>query len=58
MVGYWTRFARAGNPNGGGEPQWPQYTAAGDQFMSLQPPVPVVTDGFAEDHQCEFWDAQ
>ena len=58
MVGYWSRFARAGDPNGAGAPQWPQYTAANDLFMSLQPPVPVVTDGFAEDHQCDFWDAQ
>ena len=58
MVGYWTRFAQAGNPNGAGAPQWPQYTAAGDQFLSLQPPVPVVTDGFAADHKCDFWDSR
>lgn len=58
MLRYWARFAQAGNPNGAGAPQWPQYTAAGDQFMSLQPPIPAVTDAFAADHQCEFWDAQ
>ncbi len=25
---YWTNFARTGNPNGGGAPDWPQYNSA------------------------------
>jgi len=57
MVGYWTRFAQAGDPNGGGLPQWPAYTSASDQFMSLEPPTPVAKGGFAADHKCGFWDA-
>jgi para-nitrobenzyl esterase len=57
MVGYWTQFGRAGDPNGGGLPQWPAYTSTGDQFLSLEPPTPVVKSGFAADHNCEFWDA-
>lgn len=33
---YWTNFARNGNPNGSGAPQWPQYNAAdGWQVMHL-----------------------
>jgi para-nitrobenzyl esterase len=57
MTGYWTQFARAGDPNGAGAPQWPPYTVASDLFMSLKPPVPVVEGGFAADHKCAFWDA-
>jgi para-nitrobenzyl esterase len=57
MVGYWTQFARAGNPNRAGAPQWPSYTAASDLLMSLKPPTPAAEAGFAADHKCAFWDA-
>ncbi len=32
---YWTRFAAAGNPNGGSEPMWPQYTTTNDTHMEI-----------------------
>jgi para-nitrobenzyl esterase len=58
MVRYWTRFATAGGPNQFGLPFWPRYTTANDTYMSLKPPTPATTTGFAADHKCAFWDAQ
>jgi len=58
MVGYWTRFASTGQPNGAAAPNWPAYSTASDVFLSLKPPTPAVTGGFADDHNCDFWDAQ
>ncbi|MBX4158690.1 carboxylesterase family protein, partial [Lactiplantibacillus plantarum] len=34
---YLARFARTGNPNGPGLPQWPIYGADTDQLMSIRP---------------------
>jgi para-nitrobenzyl esterase len=54
MVGYWTSFARTGNPNSQGAPLWPPYGAS-DQFQSLNEPAPVAASGFAADHKCAVW---
>ncbi len=35
MIGYWTRFAATGNPNGGGAPQWPEYTRQAEPHLVL-----------------------
>ncbi len=35
MMGYWTRFAATGDPNGGGAAEWPAYQAATDQHLEL-----------------------
>ncbi|MGO8670653.1 MAG: carboxylesterase/lipase family protein [Capsulimonadaceae bacterium] len=35
MSSYWVNFARTGNPNGEGLPDWPQYTKSGYQVMHL-----------------------
>ena len=35
MVGYWTNFARSGDPNGEGLPVWTPYTAARRESMEL-----------------------
>lgn len=57
MVSYWTQFGRSGNPNGAGTPTWPAYTVANDTYQSLVPPTPHPETGFAEDHNCGFWDS-
>ena len=55
MVGYWTQFARSGDPNSVGAPAWPAFAAMSDQFQSLQLSAPITKTGFAVDHKCEFW---
>lgn len=54
MIGYWTQFARSGDPNSSGAPAWPPYGSS-DQFQSLHPPTPATSTGFAADHKCAFW---
>lgn len=55
MIRYWTQFARTGDPNSVGTPQWPLYSAATDRFQSLKPPTPTVKLDFAADHKCSVW---
>ena len=60
MIGYWTQFARTGNPNSHGAPYWPAYTGKHGQFQSLLAPTPnTITDSsFDADHRCSsFWDS-
>ena len=54
MVGYWTQFARSGDPNSLGAPAWPPYGSS-DEFQSLHPPTPATSTGLAADHKCAFW---
>lgn len=35
MIGYWSRFARSGNPNGSGAPEWPAYRAKGPESGAI-----------------------
>ncbi|TSD64899.1 carboxylesterase family protein [Inquilinus sp. KBS0705] len=35
MSTYWVNFAKTGNPNGPGLPEWPAYTPTGNQVMML-----------------------
>jgi para-nitrobenzyl esterase len=34
---YWANFAKTGNPNGAGLPNWPKYSVAADQIMTFTP---------------------
>jgi para-nitrobenzyl esterase len=35
MNAYWVNFAKTGDPNGDGLPQWPKYTTSGDGLMNF-----------------------
>lgn len=35
MANYWTNFAKTGNPNGDGLPDWPVFTPAGEQALLI-----------------------
>jgi para-nitrobenzyl esterase len=35
MIGFWTNFAKAGNPNGAGLPAWPAFDPASRAYMRL-----------------------
>jgi para-nitrobenzyl esterase len=54
MVGYWTQFAKSGDPNSADAPTWPPYGTS-DLFESLHPPTPTTGTGFAADHKCAVW---
>jgi para-nitrobenzyl esterase len=54
MVGYWTRFAAGGDPNGGGAPSWPAYAAATDDYLKLDDAV-MAGQG-VRSALCDFWD--
>jgi para-nitrobenzyl esterase len=41
MSGYWVQFAKTGNPNKKGPPEWPAYDAAKDQYMEFGEVVQV-----------------
>ncbi len=56
MVGYWTEFARNGDPNGFGQPLWPRFNRNQQSMQSLVPPTPTTETNFATVHQCDFWD--
>ena len=43
IAAYWTNFAKTGDPNGTGLPQWPAHTADGDVTMQIGPRVGPMT---------------
>lgn len=55
IVGYWSRFAATGDPNGGEAPVWPTYDASTDASLMLQPEITTAASERTE--ACDFWDS-
>lgn len=54
MLGYWTRFAKTGDPNGDDAVTWDAYTTSADNHIELN--VPVTTGTALKSDICDFWD--
>jgi para-nitrobenzyl esterase len=55
MSGYWTNFAKAGNPNGPGLPAWPVFTNIDNKVLYIGDPVTV--DGVANINSLKVFDS-
>lgn len=56
MIGYWTRFARHGDPNGDGAPEWEQYGSDDRFVLQLAPGEGGIEQArFSQRHNIEFW---
>ena len=55
MVGFWTSFAKTGNPNASGT-LWPAYSTANDTYLTLAPGAIATTTQISAEHNCAtFW---
>lgn len=52
MMGYWTRFAATGDPNGAGATTWPPYDANTDSMLQLDD-TPVAINGY-HNTECDY----
>jgi para-nitrobenzyl esterase len=57
LVATWTNFAATGDPNGGGAPEWPEFTVDSPTFLQQDIPNATETEAQYRDfYQCDFWD--
>lgn len=54
MLGYWTRFAAAGSPNGADAAAWPLYAPSTDPYLELG--TEIVAGAGIRPEKCNFWD--
>jgi carboxylesterase type B len=54
MIGYWTRMARTGNPNGGDDPRWFAHETGSDSYLEIGATTMARTDPSSA--KCDFWD--
>jgi para-nitrobenzyl esterase len=54
MQAYWTNFARTGDPNGEGLPEWPKFTKDAQGYMAFTDNGAAAKAGLRRDY-CELW---
>jgi para-nitrobenzyl esterase len=54
MIGYWTRMARTGNPNGGDDPRWSAHETGSDSYLEIG--ATTTTRMGPSSAKCDFWD--
>jgi para-nitrobenzyl esterase len=54
MMGYWTRFAATGNPDGGEAPAWAPYAEGSDNHQQLD--LTISAGNGLKRANCNFWD--
>jgi para-nitrobenzyl esterase len=57
MNTYWANFAKRGDPNGSGLPEWPALTLSGDETLELTPNDGPVARRQFKAAKMAFWDA-
>jgi para-nitrobenzyl esterase len=55
MSSYWVNFAKSGNPNGRGLPEWPAFTNADGRVLSIGDPI--TAGGVANINSLSVFDA-
>ena len=60
MLGFWSNFAAAGDPNGDSLPDWPRYDAQAPRrigFLTGGSIEEISADAYSHEHHCALWDA-
>jgi len=56
LMGYWSRLAKTGNPNGPGAVEWPRYDSSTDAMLQLDdaPSTLIAINGY-HNAQCDYF---